>query len=584
MRFKEPRLSLEFISDDLEETHPRTTTIEPDGILARSISIEYQLFSELKSSSNQAHLAIIGNLPVVEDIIATEGDIRAVLSDENRVVFTGYLSTSFSWTVTEHGEPALSLTIEDVGTRRLEMAFITEGVHLFDCSVIDVARRIAERTGITIASNFPPLVDEVTRLVSAGETCKDLLTQLLYEAGHVYMFNEKGELDAWRIDQDVSEDIPLIGADRLYSVGGSAITLSKKLRQHGGARIGYMALGKAENYLVYRNTTGKGDGHPYCHMPLKPGEVFNGSEIYTPEDGEDVIQPRIEAVNAAGENDVVGSGKIVSISNLRPSVSTESGYIEVSMRHAGGPYIEMEVRNKGHLTFHVERMDAYADIVYEKSRNIIRAGDELSSGSKALLEEDLEWIHDKQKASEHANLVAQYHRHAGAEYSFYSTEDIHLGDLVRIADTIHSGLVVPVLVFAKTVTDESDVAIFRAVAMEPFNLAEKVFIEQLVNKGGPQKGEDGKDGESYSIIIHSLNGSIFRIDNIETRLSCQVLKNTEDITESLEDWRFTWKRNTGNDAEDERWNTSSKAIGHKEIEITTEDCIGRTVFTCTVEL
>ena len=77
---------------------------------------------------------------------------------------------------------------------------------------------------------------------------------------------------------------------------------------------------------------------------------------------------------------------------------------------------------------------------------------------------------------------------------------------------------------------------------------------------------------------------IFRQNNIKVTLSCQVLRNNEDVTSSLEDWRFTWKRTTESVTEDERWNTSSKAIGHKEVVITDKDCIGRTVFTCSVEL
>ncbi|WP_288646218.1 hypothetical protein [uncultured Pediococcus sp.] len=94
-----------------------------------------------------------------------------------------------------------------------------------------------------------------------------------------------------------------------------------------------------------------------------------------------------------------------------------------------------------------------------------------------------------------------------------------------------------------------------------------------------------KDGFSYTLIIRSSNGNVFRVnEKINTTLSVQVLKNNEDITEQLEDHRFVWSRNTENEIEDEKWNTSSKALYHKSVEITKEDCIGRTVFECEVEL
>lgn len=92
------------------------------------------------------------------------------------------------------------------------------------------------------------------------------------------------------------------------------------------------------------------------------------------------------------------------------------------------------------------------------------------------------------------------------------------------------------------------------------------------------------EGLSYSVYILSSNGNIFRPTSINTTLSCQVLQNDDDITAELDAWRFNWKRNTGNTALDEQWNTSSKAIGKKSIDITTADCIGRTVFTCEVEI
>lgn len=98
-------------------------------------------------------------------------------------------------------------------------------------------------------------------------------------------------------------------------------------------------------------------------------------------------------------------------------------------------------------------------------------------------------------------------------------------------------------------------------------------------------GENGADGVSFSIFIHSSNGLVFRTgEYVDTTLSVQVLKSGEDITDTMDDSRFRWIRKTGDETEDERWNTSSKALYHKSVHITTEDCIGRTVFECEVDL
>ena len=148
MKLTNPILKLKFLSDDLPNGHLNSQIIDKSGIIARSISISYQLMSNLKSSSNQAKITILGSLPVVQDIIATEGDIEAVLCDGEDIVFTGFLSTSYSWSVTDYGESALSLTLEDVGTRKLQKVFIDNCVHLFECPASVAVNKIADRKSV----------------------------------------------------------------------------------------------------------------------------------------------------------------------------------------------------------------------------------------------------------------------------------------------------------------------------------------------------------------------------------------------------------------------------------------------------
>ena len=86
-------------------------------------------------------------------------------------------------------------------------------------------------------------------------------------------------------------------------------------------------------------------------------------------------------------------------------------------------------------------------------------------------------------------------------------------------------------------------------------------------------------------ILFSSKENAFRVsDNVDSTLSIQVLRNGEDITDTMEDSRFKWIRKTDDELEDEKWNTSSKALYHKSVEITKEDCIVRTVFQCEVDL
>lgn len=97
-------------------------------------------------------------------------------------------------------------------------------------------------------------------------------------------------------------------------------------------------------------------------------------------------------------------------------------------------------------------------------------------------------------------------------------------------------------------------------------------------------GAYGDTGRSFTVVIESSNGNVFRPTNIKTTLSCRVYANDEEITESIPEYNYNWKRTTGYPIEDAKWNTTSKAIGHRSIDITTDDCLGRTVFNCEVEL
>lgn len=97
-------------------------------------------------------------------------------------------------------------------------------------------------------------------------------------------------------------------------------------------------------------------------------------------------------------------------------------------------------------------------------------------------------------------------------------------------------------------------------------------------------GLKGDDGKAFNVVIESTNGNIFRPQSVSTTLNCRVYLNGEDVTDTLEASRFNWTRNTGNEELDESWGNLSKARSHKSIDITTDDCIGRTVFDCIVDI
>lgn len=594
-QLQNPTLTLSFLSDDLEAGHSALQAVTGSSIIRDSVTFRSQLLNGLKPSSNQVTLRLARSCASIEDIIATEGDVKAVLTDASTTLFTGYLSTNHSWAVTEAGEQALDITIEDTGTRLLGKAFIASGRHLFNCSASSAVQAVCTAAGITVSPSCPTLTDTVTRTVDSSQSCREILEQLLYELGHVYFFDVFGQLCLFKVDCTTTEGIPVVDGRDLCVVGGKAITLGKKIRQYRSARVTYKGLGTASGYLIYRNTTGRGEGHPYCYMELGPGQWFDGTGTYSQQEWEAELADSftesalMEACNADGEIELVGSNEIIAVSAVTPNFTTIGGSVDCTITEAGGPCIRIEAHNNGGLPCFITRMDAYADIVYVKNTNTVRtAGIAAADGtSDNLLSEELSYVHTRELAQAHANLLGQYHRHCNAQYTFCSRRGIDPGSIIRLVDDVFTGLEVAVLVTARSWADGSDVSQFTAVGISAFDLWAAVHC-QTIERGkndttGPQ-GLPGSDGSSFTVTIESTNGSVFRLDGVSTTLSCRVWVNTTEVTDDLDASLFCWKRTSSEPASDPSWDTSSKAIGHKSVDITPQDCAGRTVFSCEIDL
>ncbi len=587
-----PSLTLTFLGGNLEAGHSLVQTIGEQHIVQRTITFHQQLLSGLKSSSNQVDLLLDKACPAIEDIIATEGDVKATLTNGAQTLFTGYLSTSYNWTLTDSGTQALAITIEDTGTRLLGKAFIESGRHLFKCIASEAIEAICARAGITVSPARICLSASVTRSVDGSITCKELLDQLVYELGHVYYFDALGQLRLFKVDCTSTENLPTLDKDDLVVVGGKAITLSKKIRQYKSARVSFTRLGTASDYLVYRNTTGRGDGHPYCYLKLEGGQHFDGSEIYTEGEWTEAqadsfrTPALIEACNAASEIDIVGGSKIIAASNIRSEFTAESGSVSAAVTAAGGPYLKVEAHNSGTLAYHITRFDAYADIIYERDVQVMRTADVpfVPDSSDNLLSEELLFVHDRTLAQAHANLLGQYHRHSNSSYSFFCATDLPCGTLVHIHDDAYSGLSVATMITARTYTDESPVYHYQGVGISTFDLSAPAYLQVLTKGKNDSRGAQGPPGEdAYHVQVISEGGTVFRTtETFTTTMRARVFKGGTEVTDHFTDADFRWSRTSGDAHADAIWNSEHYSVGGKTLSVTQDDVAGRTNFFCTL--
>lgn len=579
MKMNNPRLDLFFLSDDAE--HGKEQSIGTDGIVRNSISISYQLLNGLKPSSNRAFLTLLADSPAIEDMVRAEGNIGAILADGTDVWFTGFLSTDWNWTVTDRGVSAIAVTIEDVGTRLLKKSFISTGCHLFRCTARKMLEEVSDAAGVSISRACIPINGDVIHIVESGTSCADLLSQMLYEFGYVYFFDSAGELRLFNVSvSDTASET--IDGRRLCRSGANAVSLKKAIRKYSNAKVTYTEMAEKEGLLVYRNTTGQDDAHPYCHMELLKGQKFDGTEVWSEKDwngDESRENALIEACNA--ESDLtVGSRKIIAVSNVQGQSDSYGGDISFTASEAGGPYLSLLAESKATNPVWITRMDVYGDVLFEKSQCIIRTG----SDDGETLEDSMSFVHDKDSASRHAETILRYSRNSSSSYTFFAKGIVQPGSVVRLKEDTHSGLDVVVLVYAVKLSEGSDVSVCSAVGISSFSLDEKIYSRTVSPAPNGLRGEKGNDGSSYTVTVESSNGSVFRKDTASTILSCHVYRNGLEITESLDASRFMWKRNSGNDAQDASWANTTKAMCRKSVEITPEDCPGRTVFFCEVDL
>ena len=162
MKYNSPKLTLTF-------KNGATYEISDSYLIRDLISISSTLMKDLRPSSSRCSLRVSRDCPNLEDIIGYNDVIKAILKDEDKYIFTGYLSSKFNYRVTEHGAQVVDFTIEDIGTRALEVMFSPSNGNgkLVNGKSDTIISSILNTAGITEATNsVKPSVNILKNIVS----------------------------------------------------------------------------------------------------------------------------------------------------------------------------------------------------------------------------------------------------------------------------------------------------------------------------------------------------------------------------------------------------------------------------------
>lgn len=518
MKYNSPKLTLTF-------KNGVTYEISDSYLIKDSISISTTLMKDLRPASSRCSLKVSRDCPNIEQIIGYNDTIKVTLKDGDKYVFTGYLSSKFNYRVTEHGSQVVDFTIEDIGTRALEIIFSPSSGSgkLVNGKSDVIISSILNTAGITEATNSVKPSVNIVKNIEAGTTCKDVLDSIMFECGHVYYFNEMGQFVSKPIST-TSTPVKTIDKANLYSNGGDAISVSKSAIQYKQSRIKYETLATKNNTLIYQDISGRDEGHPYANIELQGGYAYPSQLTVDDHTTE-------ELTSYTDATDLDQGFKIYYIDNVQGSmIWTGGSNISYDIKKSAPTQLSVLVKNEGASATRITRLEAKADVCYVKSTDVIVSGN--TDVDEKIFEYECSYIHDKTNASRLANLISQYYTNSNINYSFYTDEDIELGSVIQLTDNVHSGLNASVIVTSKSITKDN-IYTYSGVSLTPFDLSAEVdFSSNLssstsipglsVSEDNVWVGQDNPDGDSYVVWVDT-NGEVSDIPIQLFTLECSPL-------------------------------------------------------------
>ena len=116
-------------------------------------------------------------------------------------------------------------------------------------------------------------------------------------------------------------------------------------------------------------------------------------------------------------------------------------------------------------------------------------------------------------------------------------------------------------------------------AAEPVN-GSADWLKQIEGEKG-EKGDPGEDGLAYQIVITSSSGTVMINGTGQLTLEAKLLRNGEDISDTISNSAWSWRRQSADTADDTTWNTLHEGIGRVCV-VSSDDVVRQAQFECEV--
>lgn len=119
---------------------------------------------------------------------------------------------------------------------------------------------------------------------------------------------------------------------------------------------------------------------------------------------------------------------------------------------------------------------------------------------------------------------------------------------------------------------------------EGINKVDKTLEEFVLatGKNFQEMQQEIEENITYTVVIDSSNGAVFKNGDIESVLSVKVLRGNEDITDQFTDTQFSWTRVSKDVKGDEAWNVAHQHT--KSVHVTGKDVYVKAIFNVILSL
>ena len=506
-----------------------------------------------------------------------------VINPADQRIFTGYLSNKITTSVYDYGMPAVTITLESVGTKLLKKELYPDSLvdHYFSGYPAEFLNLISTQTDNKFQYNTNEVFNSsgrIIRVIKSGDTIEKLLKTFCLELGVVYYFNAYGTCVFYSIPTSAESSQTI--SNFALNGSNSAIEISRDIRKYKSARI---QCDTYEDFTgeVFRINSGSDDKNS-CNFEMQSGEHYPTLS--------DTGEPSaIECEDLEYGKDIVYMSSIGT-----PTLTSKGGNLQVNTFQLNGAKdILIDVENTSSTTATVTKFSANGTGVRVSGTDVYRTSiGALANESDNVYEVETEWIHTKTQCEYLARVLGSYFNYCDTSYTFYledertyvetvlptipfSFSDNLVGKVVTLKDDTISGLNVTVLVTGVTYDFSNAYIKYKAVGYSKFNMDATVLeskrLNANVNRDGAtgsagKDGTDGKDGVDGKDGTNGKDGADGKTSYFHVKYSSVANPTTaEEITDTPSDYIGTYVDFTEADSTDPSKYKWTQFVGNRGI-------------------